>query len=143
MKNELLYLGIGAAAVYLFARAKKTTSPAAVPPTIIPGVTPGTTPPIAPSIGDDSVTIDKPSKVNPVDVDVMVNLIKHYSTEQHVSLEESYKRYFDIYEAGNDFQNAAILQAAWIKMNSPVAKTGIGMGVIVAALAGGYYLLNR
>jgi hypothetical protein len=60
MKNELLYLGIGAAAVYLFARSRRdvahnvstpATPAAAIPaqaPSVIPGVTPGTTPSIAP-----------------------------------------------------------------------------------------------
>ena len=59
MKNELLYLGIGAAAVYLFARSRRdvartsvsrngSTPAAAIPatPSIVPGITPGTTPPL-------------------------------------------------------------------------------------------------
>lgn len=188
MSNELLYVGISAAAVYLFTRPRRDVSRNVSTPLVTPGVTPGTTPGIAPQpainpatgkpytiddldrnwisnqsmtdimkgrpIGLDasgnvvfgaegSVMVDKPAvyKINPVDVDGMVEAIQTYAKNNNVSLQQSYQRYLDIYMSANDNVNAAILNAAWNKLNaSPVAAAGIGMAATVAIVAGIYYL---
>jgi hypothetical protein len=160
MSNELLYVGIGAAAVYLFARARKAAPADAVPakaPSVVPGVTPGTTPGIAQPQGLDasgnivfgaegSAMVDKPAvhKINPVDVDAMVAAIQTYARNNNISPEQSYERYLDIYVNGNDTANVALVEAAWQKINSPVVKAGVGMAAVVVVAAGIYYFIaNR
>jgi len=161
MSNELLYLGIGAAAVYLFARAKKSApaiASTAKKPSVIPGVTPGTTPGIAPQPYDDS-WFTQPQGIdasgNIVFGDDVKNItpeqwifaIKDESQASAISMQEAFNR---IYAAAvTDLDKGAILEAGMrLNLKSPastvVAKTGIGMAATIALLATGYYfIVNR
>jgi hypothetical protein len=179
MSKELLYLGIGAAAAYLFTRARKSAPAVALSskaPTVVPGFTPGTTPRIAP----DPFSPDPFSPINklldkegnpivpksPQGLDANGNIvfgsddggsltvpstvpdtivaIQNYAKAGSMSLADAYSIFLDNAISQGKQGDIQILHDAWSKMNSPVAKAGIGMAATVALLATGYYFIaNR
>jgi hypothetical protein len=72
MSNELLYVGIGAAAVYLFTRPRRDVSRNVSTPLVTPGVTPGTTPGIAPQPAINPAT-GKPYTIDDLDRNMISN----------------------------------------------------------------------